>query len=118
MSEFTTPLILKMLPDRQFSVHEKFEYHVEQLQSGIVIRVEKGFITDLASIPRIFWFIFPPHGYYGKAAVIHDYCYVKAIASKYWADKTFLEAMTVLKIPRWKRKCMYWAVRLFGRGNY
>lgn len=118
MSEFTTPLILKMLKQRRWEVYEKFEYHVGQLGSGIVIRVSKGFETDLASIPRLFWIILPPHGYYGKAAVIHDYCYVHAIESKKWADDVFLEAMEVLEIPKWKRVIMYLAVRLFGRGNY
>lgn len=118
MSEFTTPLILVMLPHRQWLVHERFEYHVGQIDSGIVIRVPKGFKTDLASIPRIVWPILPPHGYYGKAAVIHDYCYVHAIESKRWADDVFLEAMGILGIPRWKQIVMYWSVRLFGRGNY
>jgi len=118
MSEFTSPLILMMLPHRQWSVHESFEYHVGQLGSGIVIRVPKGFQTDLASIPRIVWPILPPHGYYGKAAVIHDYCYDHAIESKRWADDVLLEAMDVLGIPRWKKIVIYWAVRLFGRGNF
>ena len=118
MSEFTSPLILMMLPNRQWSVYEKFEYHVGQLESGIVIRVDKGYITDLASIPRIFWPILPPHGNYGKAAVIHDYCYDKGIESKRWADDVLLEAMGVLGIPRWKQMVIYWAARLFGRGNF
>lgn len=26
--------------------------------------------------------------------------------------------MTVLGVPKWKRTIMYYAVRLFGRGNY
>lgn len=118
MSEFTSPLILMMLPHREWSVQEKFEYHVGQLGSGIVIRVPKGFKTDLASIPRIVWPILPPHGYYGKAAVIHDYCYVHSIESKRWADDVLLEAMSVLGIPSWKKIVIYWSARIFGRGNY
>jgi hypothetical protein len=118
MSEFTNPLVLTMLPHRQWSVYEKFEYHVGQVGSGIVIRVPKGFKTDLASIPRIVWSILPPHGYYGKAAVIHDYCYENGIESKRWADDVLLEAMGVLGIPRWKKEAIYRAVRLFGRGNF
>ncbi|EME4456538.1 DUF1353 domain-containing protein, partial [Salmonella enterica] len=34
------------------------------------------------------------------------------------ADKIFLDGMTVLGVPRWKRTIMYQAVRLFGRGMY
>ncbi|EBD3311064.1 DUF1353 domain-containing protein, partial [Salmonella enterica] len=34
------------------------------------------------------------------------------------ADLIFLDGMTVLDVPKWKRTIMYWAVRLFGRGSY
>ncbi|EDS8696232.1 DUF1353 domain-containing protein, partial [Salmonella enterica] len=34
------------------------------------------------------------------------------------ADLIFLDGMTVLGVPRLKRKVMYWAVRWFGRGKY
>ncbi|ENL4830298.1 DUF1353 domain-containing protein, partial [Salmonella enterica subsp. enterica serovar Teko] len=34
------------------------------------------------------------------------------------ADKIFLDGMTVLGVPKWKRTVMYWAVRLFGCGIY
>lgn len=118
MSEFTNPLVLEMLKQRRWLLYENFEYHIEKLGSGMVIRVPKGFETDLATIPRLFWSILPPHGYYGKAAVIHDYCYVNGFVSKRWADDIFLQAMEDLKIPAWKRIIMYWAVRLFGRGNF
>jgi hypothetical protein len=39
------------------------------------ITVPKGFVTDLASIPRLFWDLLPPDGPWVKAAVIHDYLY-------------------------------------------
>ncbi|EIO2209633.1 DUF1353 domain-containing protein, partial [Salmonella enterica] len=34
------------------------------------------------------------------------------------ADRIFLDSMAVLGVPHWKQTIMYWAVRLFGRGNY
>ena len=118
MSKFTTPLILEFLPRRQRAVYEPFEYHVGELGSKEIISVPKGFVTDLASIPRVIWSFLPPHDTYGKAAVIHDYCYVHAINSKEWADNVFYESMGVLGIPKWKRKIMYWSVKYFGKGNY
>jgi hypothetical protein len=39
------------------------------------ITVPPGFVTDLASIPRLFWDLLPPDGPWVKAAVIHDYLY-------------------------------------------
>jgi hypothetical protein len=38
-----------------------------------VIRIPDGFVTDLASVPRIFWSFLPPDGTYEKAAVAHDW---------------------------------------------
>ena len=39
------------------------------------IVVPRGFVTDLASIPRPFWSWLPPDGPWAKAAVIHDFLY-------------------------------------------
>ncbi|EJI1582490.1 DUF1353 domain-containing protein, partial [Salmonella enterica] len=41
-----------------------------------------------------------------------------ALRTKYEADRIFLDGMTVLGVPEWKRIVMYLAVRLFGRGSY
>ncbi|EJX4926719.1 DUF1353 domain-containing protein, partial [Salmonella enterica] len=66
----------------------------------------------------IFWILLPPDGKYAKAAIIHDYLYDNALRTKKEADLIFLDGMTVLGVPRWKRMVMFWAVRMFGRGNY
>lgn len=39
------------------------------------IIVPRGFVTDLASIPRPLWSWLPPDGPWAKAAVIHDFLY-------------------------------------------
>lgn len=118
MSEFTTPAKLEMLSDFKWKLLEPFEYRVGSLKSNEVIRVPAGFVTDLASIPRLFWGIFPPHGEYAKAAIIHDYLYDHAIKTKKYADDVFFEAMGVLGVASWRKYLIYWAVRLFGRGKY
>jgi len=118
MSSFTTPLIVQLMADRKWKIEEEFVYYIGEIDSGKEIRVPKGFITDLASVPRIFWIIFPPNGKSGKASVIHDYMYVNAIGTKEYADKTFIEAMKVLGVGKFKRHLMYYAVKYFGRGSY
>ncbi len=65
-------------------------------------------ITDLASVPRIFWTPLPPDGKYAKAAIIHDYLYDNALRTKKEADLILLDGMTVLGVPKWKRTVMYW----------
>ncbi|ELY9760991.1 DUF1353 domain-containing protein [Salmonella enterica] len=115
MSKFTTPAILEMLEHYRWRVYEPFEFYLSDDNSD-VIEVPAGFVTDLATIPRIFWAFMPPDGKYAKAAIIHDYLYDNALRTKQEADRIF--GMKVLGVPRWKRTIMYWAVRLFGRGNY
>lgn len=118
MSSFTTPADMRMVGRYRFELLAPFEYHVGEYPSAEVIRVPAGFVTDLASVPRILWWLLPPHGRYAKAAIVHDYLYEHAIGSKAYADKVFLEGMQVLGVGRTRRTLMYWAVRLFGRGNF
>jgi len=114
MTQFTTRLSVEPIGDNLWKLLESFEYHVGKYPSDEVIKVPEGFITDFVSIPRIFWVIIPPVGIYGKAAVIHDYCYRTACYQRLKSDKIFLEGMKVLKVKRWKRNVMYWAVATFG----
>ncbi|MFG3962074.1 DUF1353 domain-containing protein [Escherichia coli] len=117
MSRFTTPAILEMLDHFLWRVHEPFDFYLSDDNSD-VIEVPAGFITDLATVPRVFWMILPPDGRYAKAAIIHDYMYDNALRTRREADRIFLDGMKVLGVPCWKRMIMYGAVRLFGRGRY
>lgn len=117
-TQFTTPAHLEMMDEYRWMLLTPFVYHVGSYPSDDVILVPTGFVTDLASIPRIFWTILPPNGEYSKAAIVHDYLYDNAINTKEYADNVFLEAMTVLGVCFWRRYLIYWAVRLFGRGQY
>ncbi|ECG6032325.1 DUF1353 domain-containing protein [Salmonella enterica subsp. enterica serovar Eastbourne] len=117
MSRFTTPAILEMLDHYRWRVYEPFEFYLSD-DNRDVISVPAGFVTDLASVPRIFWTLLPPDGKYAKAAIIHDYLYDNALRTKKEADRIFLDGMRVLGVPEWKRIVMYLAVRWFGRGMY
>lgn len=117
MSKFTTPAILEMLDDYRWRLVEPFEFWLTDNPDD-VIYVPEGYVTDLASVPRLLWTLFPPHGRYAKAAIIHDWLYDNALRMKAEADRIFLDAMTVLGVPRWRRRVMYLAVRLFGKGKY
>jgi hypothetical protein len=114
MSQFTKPFIGKLIGKNKWEVYEEFEYHVASYPSEEVIKVPEGFITNFVSVPRIFWPIISPIDEYGKAAVIHDYLYDKAIYSKKRSDDIFREAMNILNVKQWKIFCIYWSVRIFG----
>ena len=82
-------------------------------------KVNKGFETDFASVPRFAWFLVSPTGgHYRQPAVLHDWMYVDAIETKAYADKVFLEFMKKMGVPYIKRYLMYYAVKFFGSGNY
>jgi len=114
MSQFTTKLDVALVGKNLWELQEGFEYHVGYLGSGEIIIVPAGFITDFASVPRIFWPIIDPIGKHGKAAVIHDYCYYTACYRRLRSDAIFLEAMEVLEVEEWKRIAMYNSVVTFG----
>ena len=85
---------------------------------GVEIKVPEGFETDFASVPRIFWSIFPPFGLYTRAAVVHDYLYRNTSFKRGTCDKVFREAMQILKVPAWKKETMYVMVVFFGQGTW
>jgi len=130
MSSFLTPLKLEYVDGRTWKVDAPFRYDVGAEDSGESIVVPAGTLTDFASIPRFFWRLLPPTGEYGKAAVIHDWLYQNlGIIQQHLAydvsprlreytrkqcDDIFLDAMSVLGVPAWKKRAMHGAVRAFG----
>jgi len=104
LSEFT-PYTYKTLAELAYTTNK-----------GIAHTVPIGFITDGASIPRLFWsFVGSPFtGLYRRAALIHDYLYATQTTKRSYADRIFLEAMKDLGVSWWKRRVMYLAVRGWG----
>jgi putative uncharacterized protein FNV0804 len=113
-----TKLLMHPLSDGKR--HELFQNYSYEI-NGYRITVPKGFITDLASVPRSFWIIFPPFGKYTPAAVIHDFLYSKYNTTginRTLSDKIFLHIMKELGVGFLKRNAMYRAVRLFGETSW
>jgi hypothetical protein len=117
MSSFTTPADLRLLETFKWELLSDFCYHVGDYPSKEIITVPKGTITDLASVPRSLWAIYPPHGKYAKAAIVHDYLYQKQ-AGKEYADSIFLEGMKVLGVPKYHANVLYYVVAAFGHAAY
>jgi len=78
------------------------------------ITVPRGFNTDLASIPRVFWITLPKSGKYDRAAVVHDFLYAHNGVTRKQADDVLKEAMEVLGVGQWTRWKIYAGVRLGG----
>ena len=118
MSQFTTPADLRMLADDKWELLSPFSFYVGEPEANEWITVPKGFVTDLASIPRILWPVLPPSGEYAKAAILHDYLYRYGRKGRRYADAVFYEAMGVLGVARWRKWLLYAAVRSFGGAFY
>lgn len=78
------------------------------------ISVPIGFVTDFASIPRIFWSILPRDGRYTFPAVVHDYLYWTQEVDREIADEIFDIGMKEFDVGKTNRLAIYWAVRAAG----
>lgn len=115
MSQFTKALVVTPLADgRTWVLLEPFSYDVGSEGSGDTVHVPPKFMTDFASVPRVFWIFIPQWGKYGNAAVIHDWGYWSKERSKTKTDLIFLEGMEVLGVGAVKRYIMFLGVYLFG----
>lgn len=78
------------------------------------IAVPAKFVTDLGSIPRLFWNILPPIGPASLGFVVHDYLYATQTCSRADADGVLLRAMKATKTSHIARWLIYAGVRLGG----
>jgi len=100
-------------------VMDEFRYYIGEDAAGGWVAVPSGYLTDGASVPRLFWNIIPPWGAYGQAAVVHDIvCEYLSVTrdgapvpvTRERCDKILLEAMTVIGVPWITRTAIYGAV--------
>lgn len=101
-----------LLPDGTF---EKTNYRLLEPLELCGFKVPEGFVSDGASVPRVFWSLFPPVGRYFLAAVLHDYLLV---IGHPWmkANKIFLAALRAQKVAKIPRYSMYAAVVVYMAG--
>ena len=92
-----------------------------------LFRIPAGFRFDLASVPRAAWTVVGAPFEFGRAApILHDLLYhyggcVPFAMLEPWraftrgdADRLFWDTMTAEKIPFFRRRLGYWAVKMFG----
>lgn len=95
---------LQPLKSHKFKVVKPFKFKD--------IEIPKGFTADGASVPRIFWSLFPPNRTdYLPCAIIHDFLCDLGEYKK--ADEYFKECLEHLRVSWIAKKVMYYAVRLY-----
>lgn len=113
---FCKPLDIRLLPDGRWELREELRYLSALTQKAYTI--EKGFVTDFASVPRI------PVAYWltgntaHLAATVHDYLYQHGLEPRSVADDIFAEIMDGTRVPGWRKAMMWMGVRLFGAEHY
>lgn len=83
--------------------------------------IKKGFKTDFASVPRIFWAFLSPFGRHTLPSVLHDWLYINGYyfeISRKEADKIFYDAMIDCGVKRLTANIMWFCVRLFAGRHY
>jgi hypothetical protein len=112
---------LQLLNTRASGLY-RVEEIVEYKSNDTLIVVPVGFITDLASIPKILPALMMKNTIQ-PAAIIHDYLYARPnlprhpfphMFSRKEADKIFFYGMLLAGTGRTRAKIYYTAVRMFG----
>jgi len=114
MGQFLSPLPIdvEIIPTRNlvFRLNAPLIYQSKRYGK---FTVKKGFITDLASIPR-FLPLSLQTGDLAPAAIIHDYLYAFQPVPRKTADLIFFEAALDSKVATGKADLFYFFVRMFG----
>lgn len=150
MGKFNNKVQAEFEPPRNWELVKVLSYQNDEMETEALesigakiknkrVSVPKGFLTDLASVPRPCWTFLAPWDI-ARAAIIHDYLYsvIRKYRVKYnpWNDKSgyvedhdlvkqakeeadqiFLMAMIDAdpSISKWKITVAYYAVSIFGR---
>ena len=119
-------------PNR-FTVLEDYWAHwMDQEGTEHRVMVPAGFVTNMASSPRIMWWIVGPFDL-GPSAVIHDWFYhtrgqcqlrvgdqwQSTVITRRQADWVMRQLMRFDKsVAWWRRKASWWLIRRFGLSNW
>jgi hypothetical protein len=97
-----------------FALYRSVQY---VLTNGKTIIMPKGMETDFASIPRLFWVLYPPHlKQYREPAIVHDYLYIeqKTIVSRAFADMEFRRLLLREGVSIFTAYLFWAIIRIFG----
>ena len=110
-------VVVKPYSNDKFELVEDYTCPLVLQPKEITIKVPKGYKTNGANIPRIFWSIFPPNSpEYLSAIVVHDYLCDKEEYEL--ADEVLREMMRELGVSKWKIWCFYYSCRLYHKVRY
>ena len=150
MGKFNNKISAEFHPPKKWILERALSYQNDDMEASKLeavgvncpasrITCKKGFVTDLASVPRAIWWLISPWDI-ARAAIIHDLLYkrireyraeegdldahpapnsvvINYRSAKKASDNVFLMAMKDASpsVPKWKMYAAYYAVVLCGR---
>lgn len=118
MSQFLSKLILEAADEDGGKWRVVAPFYYDSDAAKRVITVPAGFLTDLASTPRIPLVYEACGNIATKAAALHDYLYTSGRESRAVADAVLREAAALAGVSWWQRWAMWAGVRLGGASHY
>lgn len=124
MTSCSTTHTISFLNEPCLKPFKKFDF---ELGTEFIVKVNeriyvvpKDFITDLASVPRPMWALYPPNDTRTiRAAIIHDYLYSGLVlVERKEADSILYDALISQGVTRYTAYKYWIAVRLFGRSHF
>lgn len=119
MSKFLTDLQIENasgLDDGKWRLTAPLIYQSDVADTVFI--VPQGFVTDLASVPRVPIAYMLTGGTSNEASVVHDFLYSTHEVLRAIADAVLKEASAVTGVPGWRRWIMWAAVRCFGGSHW
>jgi hypothetical protein len=116
MKQFNGDIILEELDNGSWRLQDDFSYEDDYIQ----VTIKSNFITDGASIPKLFWSVVgnPLENDLLKPAIIHDGLYNLMHQPRLECDKLLKEMLLFNGTSKMKAYFIYYAVRLFGGSHW
>jgi hypothetical protein len=116
MKQFNGDVILEEMKNGFWKLQDDFSYEDDSIQ----VTVKSDFITDGASIPKLFWSVAgnPLENDLLKPAIIHDGLYTLMQLPRGKCDKLLKEMLLFNGTSKVKANLVYYVVRILGGSHW
>lgn len=107
----------KILDGAYYWIDPGFTFYSSHDESEVV-EIQKGYLSDGASVPKVLKWLIPAWGKHGQCAVVHDrlcetWATNKRKLNRKEVDEIFFDALKVAKVNVARRKLIEYGVTLY-----
>jgi hypothetical protein len=108
----------KILGGKYKWIDPGFEYYLSDDNQDERVVIERGYLSDGASVPKLLQWLIPVWGKYGQCAVVHDklcetWTTNKRKLNRQQVDEIFFASMKVAKVNIFRRKAIEFGVTVY-----